>query len=220
MFARTPIKASQDGDVLRVEIGAVDGSYPGMMKTRRYELRLPADWPPASVTVNGAAIEHAGPKGEGGWSYVGNTLTTMIPVPGGSVDEKVTVEVRRAEGLTARRSELDGFAGAMTRLRSAYDALHQTWPLAAPPDNLIDAMQSGDRLSYHPEKATEELAHFRDVLPQAQAAIDTIGRGFLQRLNDAVKQLGNNRPPDLEAQKQRRLDSMARAQKLVEEAGK
>jgi alpha-glucosidase (family GH31 glycosyl hydrolase) len=220
VFARTPIKASQEGDLLRVEIGPLEGSYPGMLKTRRYELRLPADWPPASVMVNGAAIEHAVPTGEGGWSYTGNTLTTVIPVAAGSVDEKVTVEVRRAEGLTARRGELDGFAGAMTRLRGAYDALHQTWPLAAPPDQLIDAMQSGDRLGYHPEKAVEELAHFHELLPQAQAAIDTIGKGFMQRVNDAVKQLGNNRPPDLEAQKQRRLDSMAKAQKLAEEAGK
>ena len=53
VFARTPIKAAQNGDTLRVEIGPVEGSYPGMLKTRGYELRLPADWPPASVTVNG-----------------------------------------------------------------------------------------------------------------------------------------------------------------------
>jgi hypothetical protein len=25
----------------------VEGSYPGMLKTRGYEVRLPADWPPA-----------------------------------------------------------------------------------------------------------------------------------------------------------------------------
>ena len=34
VFARHPIKAAQDGDVLRVEIGPVEGSYPGMMKSR------------------------------------------------------------------------------------------------------------------------------------------------------------------------------------------
>ena len=68
VFARTPIKAAQTGDTLRVEIGPVEGSYPGMLKTRGYELRLPADWPPASVTVNGVAVKHAGPTGKGGWS--------------------------------------------------------------------------------------------------------------------------------------------------------
>ena len=220
VFARTPIKAAQEGDTLRVEIGPVLGSYPGMMKTRGYELRLPADWPPASVTVNGAAVQPAGPTGEGGWIFEGNTLTTKIPVAASSVEEKVIVEVRRADGATGRRGELDGYAGAMIRLRGAYDATQQTWPLASPPDALVDATQSGDRIGYHPEKASEEIAHFHEVLPQAQAAIESLSQGFAQRLDDAVKHMGNNHPPDLEAQKQRRLDAMARAQKLAGEAGK
>ena len=56
-----------------------------MVKARGYELRLPADWPPASVTVNGVAVMQAGPLGKNGWSFEGNTLTTMIPVPETSV---------------------------------------------------------------------------------------------------------------------------------------
>ena len=208
VYARTPVKAAQNGDVLRAEIGPAEGSFPGMMKTRRYELRLPADWPPASVTVNGTPVAHAGLAGEGGWSYEGNTLTTTIPVQAGDVAGKVIVEVRRAEGLTARRGELDGFSGAMTRLRGAYEAMHQTWPMSSPPDALVDAMQSGARLGYHPEKATEELAHFHDVLPQAQAAVQAIGQGLASRL------------PAAGPESQRRLDAMAKAQKLVAEAGK
>ena len=168
-------------------------------------LRLPADWPPASVSVKGISVGHAG---EHGWTFEGNTLTTMIPVPVSDVAERVIVEVRRAEGLAARRGELDGFSGAMTRLRGAYEAMHQSWPLSSPPDVLMDATQSGDRLGYHPERATEELAHFHDVLPQAQAAIQAIGQGFAQR------------PPDAGPERQRRLDAMARAQKQVAEAGK
>jgi alpha-glucosidase len=167
VFARTPIKATQSGDTLRVEIGPVAGSYPGMLYARAYELRLPADWPPASVSINGVALaEKLRVTGNGGWSFEGNTLTTIVPIPTRSVAAKVTVEVRRAAGLTARRGELDGFAGAMTRLRGVYDSLQQTWPVAAAPDLLIDAMQTGDRLSYHPELATEEITHFHSVLFQ------------------------------------------------------
>jgi alpha-glucosidase len=227
VFARTPIKATQDGDTLRVEIGPVQGGYPGMPKTRGFEVRLPADWPPAAVTVNGAAVKHAGVTGKGGqsgWSFEGNTLTTVIPVPSGSVAAKVTVEVRRAAGLTARRGELDGFAGAMTRLRGAYDAMHQTWPVSDPPDILVDAMQTGDRLGYHPERGPEEIAHFHDVLPKAQATIKEIDASFAQHLDDYVKQLMASkwRSPgmDLEKQKQPRLDAVARADRQVEEAGK
>jgi hypothetical protein len=110
----------------------------------------------------------------------------------------------------------------MARLRGAYDAMHQTWPVSSPPDVLVDAMQSGDRLGYHPEKAPEELAHFHDVLPQAQAALETIGQGFAQRLDDYAKRMSreNWRPPDMDAQKQHRLDSLAKALKQIAEAGK
>jgi alpha-glucosidase len=222
VYAKTPIKATQAGDTLRVEIGPAEGSYPGMLKTRAYELRLPADWPPASVTVNGVAVKHAGPTGKGGWSFEGNTLTTVIPVPSGSVASKMTVEVHRAAGLTARRAELDGFAGAMTRLRGAYDAMQQTGPAAGPPDELVDPMQAGDRLSYHPETAGQEIARFHQALPKAVASINEIGSTFAQKLEDALKRYSPARwlpgGIDLQVQKQRRLDAMARAERLVKEA--
>lgn len=222
VFANTPIAAAQTGDVLRVEIGPVEGSYPGMLTTRGFTLRLPADWPPESVTVNGAAVTRSDATGKGGWSYEGNTLTTVIPVAGLSVNERVAIEVRRAAGLTAQRSALDGFAGAMTRLRGAFEALQNTGPVARPPDALIDAMQSGDRLGYHPETAVAEIAHFRAALPQAKAAVDGVGRDFTQRMDDYVKRLirDNVRVADLEVQKQKRLDALARAEKLVAEAQK
>ena len=222
VFARTPIKASQNGDTLRVEIGPAEGSYPGMLKTRGYELRLPADWPPERVTVNGVAVEPAGATGKHGWSFQGNTLTTIIPVPAGSVESRVVIEVHRAAGLTARRSELDGFAGTMTRLRGAYDSMHQTWPVSYPPDVLVEAMQTGDRLGYHPERAQQEIEHLHELLPQTQAALDGIGKDFAQRMNDYAKRMSSSnwRPEEMESQKQHRLNAMARAEKQAAEAGK
>jgi alpha-glucosidase len=204
VFARTPVKATQTGDTLKVEIGPVAGSYSGMPKSRDFELRLPADWPPASVTVNGVAIKQSGTTGKDGWSFEGNTLTTVIPVPSGSVAAKVTIEVRRAAGLTARRNELDGFAGAMARLRATYDALNQVY---GPPEILVDAMQTGDRLGYYPETAVAELAHFRQVLPQALEAVTKVGASFVANA-------------DTKAKTQRRLDAMARAEKLAAEMAK
>uniref|UniRef100_E6QHP9 Glycoside hydrolase, family 31 n=1 Tax=mine drainage metagenome TaxID=410659 RepID=E6QHP9_9ZZZZ len=218
---RTPIKATQTGDTLRVTIGPVEGSYPGMLTARGFELRLPGDWPPASVTVNGVAVKQAGPTGKGGWGYVGNTLTTVIPVPRESAHSLVTIEVRRASGLAARRSELDGFAGYMTRLRGTYDALNQTNPVSGPPDALIDAMQTGDRLGYHPEQAQQEIAHFHHALPQAQTAVAQLSTGFEQRMTEMAKRAAKSswRAADTQAQEQKRRDALVRAQKLVTEAG-
>lgn len=222
VFARTPIKATQLGDTLRVEIGPVQGNYPGMLKTRAYELRLPADWPPASVLVNAVPVKKAGPDGKEGWSFVGNTLTTTIPVRRRLVSEKVVIEVRRTTGLIARRGELDGFAGSMTRLRGAYDALQQTWPVSSPPDFLIDAMQTGDRLAYHPERASDEIAHFHEVLPKAEKAVHENGVDFAQRAQQYVRRMENNplRPADLETERQTRVNEMSRAERLAEEAKK
>ena len=220
VFARTPIRATQTADTLRVEIGPAEGAFPGMLKSRSYELRLPADWPPASVTVNGVAVGQSDATGKGGWSYEGNTLTTVIPIAASSVQSQIAVEVRRAIGLTARRDDLDGFAGTMTRLRGAYDSLQKTWPVAAPPDSLIDAMQTGDRLGYHPENATAEIEHLHQVLIDAQQAVDGIQRGFASRLDDYGKHMSADslRGINLEAQKKSRADTMTRAVELVQQA--
>ena len=222
VFARTPITASQTGDTLRVEIGPVEGGYPGMLKARAYELRLPDDWPPASVTVNGVPVKQADVSGKDGWSFQGNTLTTIVPVASTSVAAKVTVEVHRAVGLTARRSELDDFTGTMTRLRGAYDAVQQTFPFASAPGVLIDAMQTGDRLSYHPEHAVEEIAHFHDVLPAAQSSLSTLEPVFLERLNNNSLRVSasNLSPAEQEAQKQLRTQTFRRAELLATDATK
>ena len=174
--------------------------------------------------MNGVAVKHAGALGKDGWSYEGNTLTTVIPVPRGGVERKVIIEVRRDAALMAKRSELDGFAGAMTRLRGAYDAMQKTSPVSAPPDPLIDAMQTGDRLGYHPGRAQQEIAHFHEVLPKAKAAVDAIGATFNQVVDERIKRFSPKSylpgGVDLQTEKQRRLESMAQAEKLVEAARK
>lgn len=205
-FVRTPLMAKQDGDVLRIEIGAATGGYEGALKARAYEVRLPADWPPSSVTVNGVAMKQAPASGGDGWSFAGNTLTTVIPVAKRDVRTRMVIEVRRASGLVKRRGELDGFAGSMTRLRGAYDAVQQMWSAAVPPDVLIDAMQSGNRMSYHPERAEAEVAHFHELLPKLQPALDALRLA----LN---KSAGAN-----DTRAQARGESYQRAVKLLEDS--
>jgi alpha-glucosidase len=112
----------------------------------------------------------------------------------------------------------------MTRLRGAYDAMNQLWPISEPPDVLVDAMQTGDRLGYHPERGVEEIAHFREVLPKAQAAVAQIDSGFAARLDAYAQRMkANPRLPvsiDYEAEGKRRLDAMAKAHRQADEAGK
>jgi alpha-glucosidase (family GH31 glycosyl hydrolase) len=185
--AWTDLSAKQSGPDLDVEIAAVRGQYPGMPDARGYEIRLPGNWPPASVTVNGQPLGFEPAAGKPGWRFEGNTLTTIITVPRTPVAERVQVRVHVAPELAARRADLDGFAGEMTRLRAAYDALNQAWPIAWPPDVLIDAMQTGDRLSYHPETAEKEIAHLRELAPKLLPAAEAIAQGAPAKIDEAER---------------------------------
>jgi alpha-glucosidase len=209
VFVRTPIKATQTANLLRVEVGPALGSYPGMLASRAFELRLPADWPPSKVTVNGVIVKQGGEKS--GWSYQGNTLTTIIPVAATSVRNKLVIEVTRQPDLMNRRVELDGFAGVLTRLRATYDALWATHPYAAPPEELVKAMQIGDRLSYHPEAAPAELASFPASLTQAKSAVEALQNRFASLLNDSSKHIGGATAEEARQQNQQRTAAMARA---------
>ena len=219
-FSRTPIRATETGDTLRVEIGPVDGSYHRHAQSRAaMSCACPPTGPPIASPPTAQPFIAPTPPAKAAGTFEGNTLTTVIPVPASPTESRVIIEVHRAPGLSAKRAELDGFAGAITRLRAAYDAMNATNPVSQPPDPLIDAMQTGDRLGYHPERAAEELAHLRQVLPQAQSALDDIAKTFPERVDAISRQRINNIAPEqMEKEKQSRLDAMARAQKNVAEA--
>ena len=169
--ASTDITAKQTGDTLTVTIAPVRGTYPGMPPQRAYEIRLPADWPPSTVTANGTPLHFTLNPKEPSWRVDGNTLTTIVPVSSSSVHHATTVIVHRATGSLTSRPLLDNFAGQMTRLREAYDALSGDFPAtAAVPDELTLAMQTGNRLGYHPETARNELEALATNYAKAVAA--------------------------------------------------
>ena len=156
----TPIRAasSADGTVLTVSVAPAEGHYKGMRTERAYELRLPGSWPPSSVSVNGEALAYSKKEGAPGWRFEGDTLTTVITTLSFRVTDVVRVTVRIKSEMARNRALLDGFPGKMARLRETYDILNATWPVGWSPDPLIDAMQTGDRISYHPETAFAEVS--------------------------------------------------------------
>ncbi len=210
--AWTTIHAQESNGDLLVRIDPVRGSYQGMLRARSYVLRLPGDWPPESVTANGKQLTYRGKKGVSGWYFEGNTLTTVITVPSISMSQPVVVHVRRSMDLIRRRAELDGFAGCMTRLREAYDTLNQTFPLAWSPDALIDVMQTGDRITYHPETVSHELTHFHAMLPQAIEHVNKMKDAITPEDKKKIaKILGNNWQHSIEKQLANYQSEVARA---------
>jgi alpha-glucosidase (family GH31 glycosyl hydrolase) len=174
--AWTPIQASlsKDGTALNITISSIQGSYKGMQFDRAYEVRLPGGWPPSSVSVNGKSLVYEKRKGDPGWRFDGNTLTTIVSTPRFGVGDAVTITVKT--GLEMARSVLllDGFAGKMTRLRESYDILNANWPGGWSPDSLVGAMQTGDRLTYHPNIAFAELGALEQKLSALPGAIEAM----------------------------------------------
>jgi len=82
----------------------------------------------------------------------------------------------------------------MTRLREAYDSLNQTFPLAWSPDELVDAMQTGDRLTYFPGQAAEHIDHFRAILPQAVAKVKDMNKPLSNEVVAEVARRANVDP--------------------------
>lgn len=174
--AWTPLRAalSGDGTALTVTVLPTQGHYTGMQTRRAYELRLPGSWPPVSVTVNGQRLAYSRKMGQLGWHFDGNKLMTEIATTSFPVSRQVTVTVRISAQMARNRELLDGFAGEMARLRETYDMLNVGWPVGWSPDELIDAMQTGDRLSYQPQTAFAEMSSLSAkiaALPKAIGAM-------------------------------------------------
>jgi len=170
----TSIRAalSGDGSKLTVTVASAEGHYKGMPTQRAYELRLPGSWPPSSVSVNGESIAHSKYNRTPSWHFDGSTLTTVIATSRFRVTDRVTFTVRIKPEMARNRALLDGFAGRMRRLRETYNILNAAWPAAWSPDPLIDAMQTGDRISYQPETAFAEVSGLPAKLAGLSELID------------------------------------------------
>jgi hypothetical protein len=181
-FAWTSIRAalSADGTVFTLTVAPAQGHYNGMRTARAYELRLPGSWPPSSVSVNGEPVTYAskqntpGQLAGAGWRFEGDTLTTVITTRSFPVSGAVRITVKIKPELTRNRSMLDSFAGKVRRLRETYDILNAAWPKGWSPDSLIDAMQTGDRIGYHPETAFAELSALSAKLAGLDKQIDAM----------------------------------------------
>ncbi|HJT16583.1 MAG TPA: TIM-barrel domain-containing protein [Thermoanaerobaculia bacterium] len=159
-FAWTTIRHTGN----KIEILPPQGSYPGMPASRAYEIRLINTLPPQSV-------------GGGTWTYDGPTLTTTINVPLHPVHQRVEVTVNAP---AAPPELVSGVRGEIARLREAMEILDASWPNGWSPDIVIDAAQTGRRITLQPSTARAELEKLRGeqaAIAEAIAKMD-VGCAF------------------------------------------
>lgn len=192
-YARTSIEAQEVNGVLTVTITPTKGHYKGMAAARSYELRLPGDWPPSSITMNGKALGLTNTGGKPGWRFEGNTLTTVIRVPKTLSSSTTRLQIVRPMSFVRRRSELDSFAGKMSRLRSVYNLLNNNFPFDGPSPELVQLTQTGDRLSYFPLAASAEASYFTRTFPDLLTSLRTASGGMTDQQKETYRKFLGSR---------------------------
>ncbi len=158
---------------MKVTIDPVEGSFPGMVKERTYEIYLQGTLPPDNVECNGQSLVM-----NAGWNYDGNTQTTIITTPLFSVGQKVEITIH------SKKSDItSGMRGTLSRLNRVMSLINNEWPKEWSPDSLVAAVQTGNRISLQPQHAADELAQLKKSLPAIISQIKRleIGKRVIER---------------------------------------
>ncbi len=208
-YSWTPVRQYRDAaGALHVTILPVQGSYPGMPLRRAWEIRLPGSWPPAAVTWQGAPVPYAPGRpqrgaagvtarpgagatasGAPGWRYDGDHLTTVITLPAADVATRKELVVRVPAGARPDDPLLDGVPGELHRMYESMTMLETLWPADWAPDAYVSLVQTGNRLSLHPDSARAELTRLRADLPNVLDRVRHL-KGDAKTIDRALAHLG------------------------------
>ena len=165
--AWTPVDFRTDGDgSLTAVIRPREGSYRNMPAIRGYELRWLLAWPPSRVECNGKDIPAARAGDSSGWWYDGDKMAVVVRLPRVSATERLEVVLK---GVCSSR--MGAVPGAVRRLNGAMALLNNEWPKEWSPEDLVLAVQTGNRIALKPGTAKEEVMQ---LVPRAEAALKAL----------------------------------------------
>jgi alpha-glucosidase len=163
-YTFTPVLERRTGATIALTIAPVEGTFPGMLQARAYEVRLRGTWPPARVTWNGAEVPYRADGSAPGWRYDGDRLTTIVSLPKADVSTRKELVVEQPSG--AEDALLDGVPGRLLRLKRGMTMLETLWPADWPSDAYVTLEETGRRITLRPDSAQVELRRFREQLPE------------------------------------------------------
>ena len=113
--AWTVITKKAEGNVVKVSIGAREGTYADAPESRSYELRFPAMFPPKSVKVNGKSVQYERFPSDECWTYDPYTLSPIIYIGNRDCGSDLSVDIELDERVLERQKELYGLSGIFKR---------------------------------------------------------------------------------------------------------
>jgi alpha-glucosidase len=189
-YATTKVTKRSEGNKVVITIAPRKGEFEGATATTSYELRLPANYPPKSVRVDGKEFKYARYAEAGEWGYDGYTLAPYIVV--GEIDNKkgCVVEVEFAEGDLAQQDKLYGMQGIVNRcvaltaeFKMAYGEHYDS--MAMLPDFYMNISQAPNFIMEFPQnihKCVEEYYKSHAVCLSEIVKMDKFPVEFRQRV--------------------------------------
>ena len=178
-YATTKVTKRTEGNKVIITIAPRQGSFKGAKATSSFELRLPANYPPKAVRVDGKELKYSRYAEVGEWGYDGYTLAPYILV--GEVDcaKGCTVEVEFAEGDLAAQDKLYGIQGVVNRcvpftaeFKTAYATHYDAAPLL--PDFYMNVSQTANFIMEYPQNIHKWVENYYKSLNECLVEIDKI----------------------------------------------
>ena len=170
-YATTKVSKRTEGNKVVITIAPRKGDFEGATATTSYELRLPANYPPKAVRVDGKEIKYSRYAEAGEWGYDGYTLAPYILL--GEIDNKkgCTVEVEFAEGDLAAQHKLYGMQGIVNRcvaltaeLKEVYGKYYDPYPLL--PDFYMNVSQAPNFIMEFPQDIHKSVENYYKSLAE------------------------------------------------------
>ena len=176
-YATTKVTKRTEGNKVVITIAPRKGTFEGATATNNYELRLPANYPPKSVRVDGKEFKYARYAEVGEWGYDGYTLAPYILV--GEIDNAkgCVVEIEFAEGDLAAQDKLYGIQGIVNRcvaltteFKEAYGNYYDPYPLL--PDFYMNVSQAPNFIMEFPQDIHKSVANYYNSLSKCLVEIE------------------------------------------------
>jgi hypothetical protein len=106
-----------------------------------------------------------------GWWFDGDRMTVVVRLPRVPATQQMEVTLHAGTSLTP---PISGIPGSIARLHRAMGLLNSQWPKEWSPENLILAVQTGNRIGLKPYSAKEEIGLLKSRAGSALQELDSL----------------------------------------------